>query len=896
MENILVLGEGCREHCICESLNKSEQIDKVYLFPGNNVSCIDGIFRATIQNNDFKSIFEFCKKENVNYVFPSSENYLCGGIVDYFEESEGIKCFGPSKEASKLESCKIYSKNLMRVYNIPTPYFRTFDNTEDAKEYLTCVKYENIVIKNPNLAKGKGVYLPDSLEETNQILEKEKEVIVEERIFGEEVSILGFCNGKNITLMPQSKDYKKIYEGEKGPNTGGMGAVSPVNILTEEELNKVKKYMEKIVQDLNYKGILYAGLMKTKENVYFLEFNCRFGDPETQVLLNLLDTDLFEIVKKCIQGDEVKCNWKSGNCMTLVLSHFDYPQSKSKESFPLNLENVIDNVKIYYGNIQKRENNIYSNGGRILNLTSYSESHYQNFINLYNNARTLEYQDKYYRRDIGLELFRKSNRKLKIAILGSTRGTSVQKLLDHYKDLNLNIEIIIVNRKDSYLLKRGLEKAINTIYLNSRKYKNNEEYDTTLINILKIFDIDLILLVGYMKILSKKFVDEYKGKIINVHPSLLPHHEGLMDMEVHDRVINPREKISGCTFHYVTEEVDRGEIILQKSYILKEDDTSESLKKEIQKLESDGLIEAINIFRERKIDYAFSGVNIDEGNKVVTAIKNIDSQLNKDIGGFGNIYNYNGINFASSTDGIGSKLDLAISEKSYETIGIDLVAMVVNDLYCCGAKPLFFLDYFAIDKVDKEKCEKVIRGINKGCQISNCKLVGGETAEMPSLYFKDKFDIGGFGVGVVENEFPRKISEGDLIYGIKSSGIHSNGYSLVRKLLKYSEYDMEKILTPTRIYHEIPEIIEKYGENLLGICHITGGGIVENLPRILPKDKSFEINDWEFPEVFKWIQKESHLSKEEMLRVFNCGYGMILVFKKGSIISDEFDYLGKIKS
>ena len=396
-----------------------------------------------------------------------------------------------------------------------------------------------------------------------------------------------------------------------------------------------------------------------------------------------------------------------------------------------------------------------------------------------------------------------------------------------------------------------------------------------------MFDIDLILLVGYMKILTKKFIEEYKGKIINVHPSLLPFHEGLMDMEVHNRVAQNREEISGCTFHYATEEVDRGEILLQKSYLLKEEETPETLKKEIQKLESDGLIEAINIFRERKIDYAFSGVSIDKGNEVVKAIKSIDSQLNKDIGGFGNIYDYNGIKFASSTDGIGSKLDLAIKEQNYETIGIDLVAMVVNDLYCCGAKPLFFLDYLAIDKVDEKKCEKIIRGINKGCQIAGCKLVGGETAEMSSLYFKDKFDVGGFGVGVVENEFPRKISSGDLIYGIKSSGIHSNGYSLVRKLLKYSDYDMEKILTPTRIYSEIPEIIESYGEKLLGICHITGGGIIENLPRILSDDLTFELNDYEFPDIFKWIQNESHLSKDEMLRVFNCGYGMVFNFQKG---------------
>ena len=419
MENILVLGEGCREHCICETLKKSKLVNKIYLFPGNNVTLMENIDKAFIDGSDFKSILSFCKRQSINYVFPSSENYLCDGIVDYFEEN-GIRCFGPTKNASKIESCKMYSKNLMKELNIPTPYFRIFDR-DGAKEYLTCAVFNDIVIKNPKLAKGKGVYLPESKEEIEKILEKEEQVIIEERIFGEEVSILGFCNGKDITLMPQSKDYKKIYEGEKGPNTGGMGTVSPVNVLTDQELIKVKTHMEKVVKELNYKGVLYAGLMKTEKGIYFLEFNCRFGDPETQVLLNLLDSDLFEIMNQCINGDEVNCSWKPGVCMTLVLSHLKYPREKSKEPFLVDLENIDNNIKIYYGNIQRYKDDIISNGGRILNLTYYSDSLYKNFIHVYNNARIINYEDKYYRRDIGLELFKKSNKKLKIAILGSTR-------------------------------------------------------------------------------------------------------------------------------------------------------------------------------------------------------------------------------------------------------------------------------------------------------------------------------------------------------------------------------------------------------------------------------------------------------------------------------------------
>jgi len=192
-----------------------------------------------------------------------------------------------------------------------------------------------------------------------------------------------------------------------------------------------------------------------------------------------------------------------------------------------------------------------------------------------------------------------------------------------------------------------------------------------------------------------------------------------------------------------------------------------------------------------------------------------------------------------------------------------------------------------------EKCESLIRGIQEGCKISNCRLIGGETAEMPSIYYKDKFDLAGFGVGVIENNFPKDINKGDLIYGIKSSGVHSNGYSLVRNLLKTSSYSLEELLTPTRIYYEIPEIISKYKDSLLGICHITGGGIKENLPRLLKKGLDFSIKDWDFPDVFKWIQKESQMTKDEMLRTFNCGYGMVLIFKKDSQVN-EFEYLGEI--
>ena len=901
MESILVLGSGSREHCIAEYLSKSQEISTVFIFPGN-----DGITQFNCNNivkvilkNTFDDILFFCNTNNIKYVFPGSENYLAEGIVDFLDEND-IKCFGPTKKNSILESCKITSKNIMKYYNIQNTSFSIFSDMENVRNFISLNYGKDFVVKNPNLAGGKGVFIPDNIKElfeiSESLLNDNEKIIIEERIEGEEVSLLGFCNGKEIEFMPQSQDYKKLYDNDEGPNTGGMGSVCPVNILTKEELYDLKQKLNKLVKDFHYKGVLYTGIMKTKKGVYVLEFNCRFGDPETQVLLNLSDFDLFEIIKKCINGEKVNTKWKNGFCSNVVMSHLSYPYSKSSEPFEVSFGKLDKNIKIYSGNLKLHKNKYYSDGGRILSLTNYSNNPYQCFNTLYNNIYNIIYRNRYFRKDIGLSLINKKNdKKVKIAILGSTKGSSTQKLIEKCKNLNVSIEIIVSNRRDSIILERAKRCNITNIYLNPKSFKTREDYDKKLINIFKLFDIDFIFLIGYMKILTSKFIGEYRDKILNVHPSLLPSYKGLMDREVHELVLSNREKFSGCTVHHVTEKVDEGNIILQKQYLIKQNETIDSLKLEIQKLESDAIIEALNIVKEGKISYKDTGVNIDEGNGVVNMIKSLSPQLEKDIGNFSCVYEYNGMKLATSTDGVGSKLEIAIELNILNTIGIDLVAMVVNDLYCSGAKPLFFLDYLAMDKVEKNKCKNIIEGINKGCEIANCKLVGGETAEMPSLYTKDKFDLAGFGVGIIESELPKKINKGDVIYGIKSSGIHSNGYSLVRKLLKSSTYDMKKILQPTRIYNEIPEIQKKYRDSLLGICHVTGGGIVENLPRILPSDLTFTLREWELPDIFKWIQKESKMSKEEMMRVFNCGYGMLFIFKKDTVITEEqFDCLGEI--
>jgi len=244
----------------------------------------------------------------------------------------------------------------------------------------------------------------------------------------------------------------------------------------------------------------------------------------------------------------------------------------------------------------------------------------------------------------------------------------------------------------------------------------------------------------------------------------------------------------------------------------------------------------------------------------------------------------------SATDGVGTKLEIANRLKKFNTIGIDLVAMCVNDLIVQGAKPLFFLDYIAIGKVKKNKYKNILKGIFKGCKISNCYLSGGETAEMPGIYDNNKFDLAGFSVGLVDKKKilnGKKIKNENLILAVPSSGLHSNGFSLVRYILKTKRINnrklLNKLLTPTKIY--VNEVLKLHAKNLInGCCNITGGGIIENLPRVLPKNKAVEINLDKIKtlKIFKFI-KENNISDVEMLKTFNCGVGFCLIINKKNL-------------
>ena len=306
------------------------------------------------------------------------------------------------------------------------------------------------------------------------------------------------------------------------------------------------------------------------------------------------------------------------------------------------------------------------------------------------------------------------------------------------------------------------------------------------------------------------------------------------------------------------------------------------------------------------LSYLDAGVDIDAGNELVERIKPAVKSTNRSgvltgLGGFGGLFQldtdrYREPLLVSGTDGVGTKLLLARQLERHDTIGIDLVAMCVNDILTCGAEPLFFLDYYATGKLKIDNAQTVIEGIAEGCRQAGCALIGGETAEMPGMYGQDEYDLAGFTVGVVDR--PQlingsRIKAGHIVLGLESSGPHSNGYSLIRKVLEQSGDDPsmpmgkstlgEALLAPTRIY--VKALLPLMGQHPIdGLAHITGGGISENIVRVIPDNLGLEIDlsAWEFPEIFKWLQSRGGIEEQEMLRTFNCGIGMVILVAEDS--------------
>ena len=414
---VLVIGGGGREHAIVWKLSQSKAVDKIYCCPGNA-----GISRfaecINVKQDDFSALLDLVKYEWIDLTIVGPEDPLSKGIVDLFEK-EGRKILGPTKAAAQLESSKVFSKDLMKSYGIPTAEYRVFTSYLHAEEYIK-FKGTPIVIKADGLAAGKGVFIADNMDEAMDALKvimKDKafgsagdKVIIEDCLKGEEASYMVFTDGKSIVPMVSSQDHKRIFDGDKGPNTGGMGAYSPAPVMTEDlEKVVIEKIMKPTIRALrsegiNYKGILYAGLMIDKGVPQVLEFNCRLGDPETQPVLSRLKTDLMDIALAVTEERlaEINIEWNSDPAVCVVMSSAGYPGKYRKGDVITGIEeaNAVEGVHVFHAGTAFKGEQIVTAGGRVLGVTAVGKDIATAKARAYDAAGKIHFQGMQYRKDI----------------------------------------------------------------------------------------------------------------------------------------------------------------------------------------------------------------------------------------------------------------------------------------------------------------------------------------------------------------------------------------------------------------------------------------------------------------------------------------------------------------
>ncbi|XP_055350451.1 trifunctional purine biosynthetic protein adenosine-3-like [Paramacrobiotus metropolitanus] len=759
---VVIIGSGGRETALAWKLSKESAVKQIHVFPGNGYTS-SGAIQKTVklegkldfdpqEPSGFPAFAKWCEESCVDLVVIGPEAPLAAGLVDYLD-ARGIACFGPSKLASELEWNKAFAKEFFDKYGIPTARWKTFTTSSEAIDFIQRAPFEALVVKAAGLAAGKGVIVAENRDEACQAVKfilDEKQfadagatVVIEERLFGPEVSVMCFTDGYTVVPMPAVQDAKRLREGDAGPNTGGMGAYAPVHesILSKEQYEEIVSYVEATVKGLQqegrrYKGTLYAGIMLTKDGPRFLEYNCRFGDPETEVVMPLLTSDLFEILRSCTNGTLSEATVKfdlNKSAVCIVAASANYPEGSSVKPV-ISVQKEIqdcqydDSTLVFPAGVSKTGKDYLATGGRVLMVV-------------------------------------------------------------------------------------GLGSRLSEASILAQRFLASNNFDGMQ------FRKD----IGYQSI-SKEFGDS-----------------------------------TALTYKKCSVDIDEGDRLVEE-YI------------------------------------------------VPLARGTHRTGLYEGVGGFGGLFDLQKLNYkepvlVSGTDGVGTKILIAEDLNQHEQIGIDLVAMSVNDILTHNAEPLFFLDYFATGKLKADDAGLVIKGIAEGCKQANCALIGGETAEMPGMYPGGRYDLAGFAVGIVEKQqiLPKisDVKEGDVVIGIASSGIHSNGYSLVRKVVEQSGISFDQsapfnpqqklsteLLAPTKIYVSclLPLLRSDYLKEIRGMAHITGGGLTENIPRILPEhlDAVLDCQQWSIPPVFSWLSSEGKVVAEEMARTFNLGIGMVLIVSKSS--------------
>ncbi len=416
---VLIVGGGGREHAIARSVSKSKRVDKIYCAPGNAgiaeyAECVD------IRPMDFEKLASFAEENDISLTIVGMDDPLAGGIVDVFE-ARGLRVFGPKKNAAVLEGSKAFSKDLMKKYGIPTAGYHIVKSPQEARDFIKTAKYP-IVLKADGLALGKGVLICSTEEEAQagirEIMEDRvfgdagKQMVIEEYMTGREVSVLSFCDGKTIRLMTSAQDHKRAEDGDQGLNTGGMGTFSPSPFYTEEVDRFCREHIyQKTVDAMAsegrpFKGVIFFGLMLTEDGPKVLEYNCRFGDPEAQVVLPRMKNDLVDVCDACIDGtlDKMELQFEDNACVCVVLASAGYPV-KYQKGFPVyGLEKFRgreDAFVFHAGTKFGSSGEVLTNGGRVLGVTALGDDLKEARANAYRAAELVTFDNKYFRHDIG---------------------------------------------------------------------------------------------------------------------------------------------------------------------------------------------------------------------------------------------------------------------------------------------------------------------------------------------------------------------------------------------------------------------------------------------------------------------------------------------------------------
>ncbi len=419
---VAILGSGGREHAICEALKKSKKTSKLYCIPGN-AGTAKLAKNVSLDLENFEEMKNYILKKKIDLVIVGPEKPLVDGIVNYLENFQ-IKVFGPSKEVSQLEGSKIFTKKICKDFNIPTAKFEIIKNENDGRKFLENTNYP-IVVKADNLASGKGVYICENFDESISAIQEifngkfgtAKNVLIEEFLKGEEMSFFVISDGITIKQFDTAQDHKRVLEGDKGKNTGGMGAYSPSRLINKKLENKIiNKIIKPTINALKkkgfqYKGFLYAGLMIVNDEPYLIEYNVRMGDPECQTILPKLETDLIDIFIKCCDQKlkEISIKWRNKKSLCVVVCSKGYPEKYKKNVEIKNINNIQLNKDeyIFHAGTKIINDKVCAIGGRVLNFVTLSDSFKESRKKIHNNLNFLNWLDGFYRKDIGYKVIDK---------------------------------------------------------------------------------------------------------------------------------------------------------------------------------------------------------------------------------------------------------------------------------------------------------------------------------------------------------------------------------------------------------------------------------------------------------------------------------------------------------